>query len=326
MSKVGKNDYRDTTRCSGRRYGIRCDHPLAGVARGRLRGARARRSQRRKGGHAGADVRRRVFVELSVGCAGAPWRRCGVDRDPAAHPRIDCARGDRQRQTCRVRKAVCSQRRRSPHDGGSGRARGSGASARHRVSLRHRPGAPDTRHRVRARSASRGWPCSCCRYRRWPIPRAEIPSWWEDESEGGGWLGAYGSHVVDQIRVTLGEFDSVSATLQTLAPRTMSADDTYTVQFRLATGVEGIMHSSCAVGGQFLATTKITGSEGSAWLQGDDVWVDNGTGPRQLDTPDDLRNTAADTAAARAAAHHLRHVALDRPRPVALHPAVHGLA
>ena len=123
-------------------------------------------------------------------------------------------------------------------------------------------------------------------------PRAEIPSWWEDESEGGGWLGAYGSHVVDQIRATLGEFDRVSATLQTLAPRTMTADDTYTVQFQLATGVEGIMHSSCAVGGQFLATTKITGTEGSAWLQGDDVWVDNGTGPRQLDTPDDLRNTA----------------------------------
>ncbi|MEO8695544.1 MAG: Gfo/Idh/MocA family oxidoreductase [Acidimicrobiales bacterium] len=123
-------------------------------------------------------------------------------------------------------------------------------------------------------------------------PRAELPAWWELESEGGGWLGAYGSHVVDQIRVTLGEFDRVSATVQTLAPRSMTADDTYTVQFRLATGVEGIMHSSCAIGGQFLATTKITGTEGSAWLQGDDVWVDNGAGPRQLDTPDDLRNSA----------------------------------
>jgi predicted dehydrogenase len=122
--------------------------------------------------------------------------------------------------------------------------------------------------------------------------RAELPSWWELESEGGGWLGAYGSHVVDQIRVTLGEFDRVSATVQTLAPRSMTADDTYTVQFRLATGVEGIMHSSCAIGGQFLATTKITGTDGSAWLQGDDVWVDTGAGPRQLDTPDDLRNSA----------------------------------
>jgi predicted dehydrogenase len=123
-------------------------------------------------------------------------------------------------------------------------------------------------------------------------PRAELPAWWEHESEGGGWLGAYGSHVVDQIRVTLGEFDCVSAALQTLAPRAMTADDTYTVQFRLTTGLEGIMHSSCAVGGQFLATTKITGTGGSAWLQGDDVWVDTGAGPRQLDTPADLRNNA----------------------------------
>ena len=123
-------------------------------------------------------------------------------------------------------------------------------------------------------------------------PRAELPAWWEQESEGGGWLGAYGSHVVDQIRVTLGEFDSVSASVQTLAPRAMTADDTYTVQFQLATGVEGFMHSSCAVGGQFLATTKITGTGGSAWLQGDDVWVDTGAGPHQLDTPADLRNSA----------------------------------
>lgn len=123
-------------------------------------------------------------------------------------------------------------------------------------------------------------------------PRAELPAWWEREADGGGWLGAYGSHVVDQIRNTLGEFERVSATLQTLAPRAMTADDTYTAQFRLATGVEGIMHSSCAAGGQFLAATKVTGSDGSAWLQGDDLWLDTGAGPRQLDTPDDLRNGA----------------------------------
>ena len=123
-------------------------------------------------------------------------------------------------------------------------------------------------------------------------PQAEIPDWWERETDGGGWLGAYGSHVVDQIRVTLGEFERVSASVQSLAPRTMTADDTYTVQFRLTSGVEGLMHSSCAVGGQFIATTKISGTEGSAWLQGDEVWVDNGHGPRRLDTPDDLHNEA----------------------------------
>ncbi len=126
-------------------------------------------------------------------------------------------------------------------------------------------------------------------------PEAELPAWWEDAGQGGGWLGAYGSHVIDQIRSTLGEFEAVSATLQTLAPRpSMTADDTYTVQFRLVTGVEGVMHSSCAVGGQFLGATKITGTAGSAWLQGDDVWVDDGTGPRQVPVPDDLVSAPPD--------------------------------
>ncbi len=120
-------------------------------------------------------------------------------------------------------------------------------------------------------------------------PDAGLPAWWEEESEGGGWLGAHGSHVIDQIRTTVGEVESVSALLQTLAPRpAMSADDTYTVQFRLAGGATALMHGSCAVGGQFLMSTKVTGTDGTAWLQGEEVWVDTGTGPRALDVPTDL--------------------------------------
>jgi predicted dehydrogenase len=126
-------------------------------------------------------------------------------------------------------------------------------------------------------------------------PAAEIPDWWADAAQGGGWLGAYASHVIDQIRSALGEFEAVSATLQTLAPRPgMTADDTYTIQFRLRTGVEGLVHSSCAAGGQMVAATKVTGTAGSAWLQGDDVWVDDGSGPRQVPVPEDLRSGAPD--------------------------------
>src|SRR5579864_103190 len=55
-------------------------------------------------------------------------------------------------------------------------------------------------------------------------PSAELPAWWERAEEGGGWLGAYGSHVVDQVRTMLGEVTAVAATLQTLAPRAMTAD------------------------------------------------------------------------------------------------------
>ena len=35
-------------------------------------------------------------------------------------------------------------------------------------------------------------------------PGAELPDWWSDAAQGGGWLGAHGSHVIDQIRVNPG--------------------------------------------------------------------------------------------------------------------------
>jgi predicted dehydrogenase len=120
-------------------------------------------------------------------------------------------------------------------------------------------------------------------------PNAEIPDWWRDAGEGGGWLGAHGTHLIDQIRVTLGEIEAVSATLSTLSPLDMTADDTYTVQLALAGGATVLMHSSCATPGQFVAATKVIGSSGAAWLQGDEVWLDDGSGPRQIPAPDDLR-------------------------------------
>jgi predicted dehydrogenase len=120
-------------------------------------------------------------------------------------------------------------------------------------------------------------------------PSAELPEWWQLESEGGGWLGAYGSHVIDQVRTTMGEVVGVSATLQTLADRPgMTADDTYTAHLRLEGGAAVVLHSSCASRGQFVANTKVLGSSGAAWLQGEEVWVDTGSGPEQLPFPDDL--------------------------------------
>jgi predicted dehydrogenase len=119
-------------------------------------------------------------------------------------------------------------------------------------------------------------------------PAAEMPAWWDDSSQGGGWLGAQGTHVIDQVRTTIGEITRVSASLETLSPRRMTADDTYTVQFDTATGATGVLHSSCAAGGQFVVATKVTGTAGSAWAQGDEVWIDTGAGPTQIPAADDL--------------------------------------
>jgi len=126
-------------------------------------------------------------------------------------------------------------------------------------------------------------------------PSAELPDWWQLESEGGGWLGAHGSHVIDQVRSTLGEIIGVSASLDCIADRPgMTADDTYTVHARLANGAAVIMHSSCAARGQFVATTKVVGRGGAAWLQGDEVWVDTGAGPEAVPMPEDLPVVAPD--------------------------------
>jgi predicted dehydrogenase len=123
-------------------------------------------------------------------------------------------------------------------------------------------------------------------------PKAELPDWWRDADQGGGWLGAHGTHVIDQVRVTMGEIDSVTATLSTLSPLDMTADDTYTVQLRLANGATALLHSSCSAPGQFLVNTKVIGTAGAAWLQGDEVWVDDGSGPRQIAAPADLAPSA----------------------------------
>ncbi len=37
-----------------------------------------------------------------------------------------------------------------------------------------------------------------------------MPRWWFNTEAGGGWLGASGSHIVDQVRFSVGEFASLS--------------------------------------------------------------------------------------------------------------------
>lgn len=54
---------------------------------------------------------------------------------------------------------------------------------------------------------------------------AERPwSWWSDESQGGGFLGAIGSHVVDSVRYTFGEIQRGRAQLRTFVGERPLAD------------------------------------------------------------------------------------------------------
>jgi predicted dehydrogenase len=122
-------------------------------------------------------------------------------------------------------------------------------------------------------------------------PDAEVPDWWADAAHGGGWLGAHGSQVIDQIRATCGEFTAVSAALPHVVDRPMSAEDSFLVSFRLRSGAVGTMQSSAADWGHPILITRVTGSRGTAWIEalGDVVNLADRDGVRRLPIPDELR-------------------------------------
>jgi predicted dehydrogenase len=120
-------------------------------------------------------------------------------------------------------------------------------------------------------------------------PAARVPRWWFDEDAGGGWLGASGSHVVDQVRAWLGEFDTVSAGLQVASDRRDVAEDTFTVRFRLRSGVEGVLQQTAAAWGPMSGLTRIVGTRGSAWIDGATAWIADADGSRPLDIPHDVQ-------------------------------------
>ena len=121
-------------------------------------------------------------------------------------------------------------------------------------------------------------------------PSGEVPDWWADAGEGGGWLGAYASHIIDQVRTTLGEFAGVSASVSLVSDRDWSADDSYTIHFRTRGGVDGVLQSTAAAWGQPVICTNFYGTTGSLGIAGDRVTVTDLDGPRVLDVPEDLVN------------------------------------
>jgi predicted dehydrogenase len=119
-------------------------------------------------------------------------------------------------------------------------------------------------------------------------PEAKMPRWWFDTEAGGGWLGASGSHVVDQVRATLGEFASVSAVLPIVSAREAVAEDSYSLRFQLANGVEGVMQQTAGAWGPAASVTRVAGTEGTVWIESGAVKVANRNGTRDLPVPAEL--------------------------------------
>jgi predicted dehydrogenase len=119
-------------------------------------------------------------------------------------------------------------------------------------------------------------------------PTAEVPEWWADADGGGGWLAAQASHDIDQVRTTLGEFASVSASLPRVAEHSWKVEDAFLVHFRLRTGLVGIMQSVASDRGPMLFVTRIAGTRGTVWAGGDRVRVTDADGTREIPCPPEL--------------------------------------
>lgn len=128
-----------------------------------------------------------------------------------------------------------------------------------------------------------------------------LADWWIDAAQGGGFLGAFGTHMIDQVRSTLGEVKAVSAILRklTTARPDMTSDDYYNIQFITESGCRGVIEAAMAFPGPFVMATKVAGTKGAAWIQSgaafgdpEEVWVQDADGARQIAMPAELANPA----------------------------------
>ena len=128
-----------------------------------------------------------------------------------------------------------------------------------------------------------------------------LADWWTDAAQGGGFLGAFGTHMIDQVRSTLGEIVAVNAILRKLSTTrpAMTSDDYYNVQFRTASGCMGVIEAAMNFPGPFVMATKVAGTKGAAWIQSgsafgdpEEVWIKDADGARQVPMPAELVNPA----------------------------------
>lgn len=119
-------------------------------------------------------------------------------------------------------------------------------------------------------------------------PDVQLPHWWLDPQSGGGWLGASGSHWLDWVRTWAGEFASVSAALARVSAPAGGAEDSFAVRFRLANGAQGVLQQTAGAWGPLANMIRVAGTEGTAWLDKDAVWIADRNGTRQALIPPDL--------------------------------------
>ncbi|HXY93885.1 MAG TPA: Gfo/Idh/MocA family oxidoreductase [Acidimicrobiia bacterium] len=113
-------------------------------------------------------------------------------------------------------------------------------------------------------------------------PQIRMPAWFYDASAGGGWFGASGSHAIDMLRLWLGDFASVSAATSIMrGDERGDADDSFTLQFRLRSGAQGVVQQSGAAWAS-AGQTVVSGTAGTLRVQSGQVWLANADGGRAI--------------------------------------------
>lgn len=128
-------------------------------------------------------------------------------------------------------------------------------------------------------------------------PAAPMPDWWFDPEKGGGWLGAHGSHLIDQVRDWLGEFTTLSATLPTVSARDSGAEDSYVLRFELDNGVHGVLQHTAGAWGKPASFTRVAGTLGTLSINGEVVQLADRDGERTLELPPALQLPAPESGA-----------------------------
>ncbi len=124
-------------------------------------------------------------------------------------------------------------------------------------------------------------------------------NWWSDQDQGGGALGAIGSHAIDALRSLFGEIESVRGMLATLIPerpdrasgmpRRVTSDDFVAAWLRFSSGLLATIEISM-VEGERVHRIVVAGTEGAARLEEQrPLLASFGRGPfEEVTAPDDL--------------------------------------
>ena len=119
-------------------------------------------------------------------------------------------------------------------------------------------------------------------------PAAAVPPWWWSTGRGGGWLGASGSHLVDQVRTWLGDIDHVDATIGSVSDRQAGAEDAFSVLLRMRSGATAVLQQTAAAWGPMAGMTRVAGTNGTLWIDGDEVWLATAEGVAEVPIPIEL--------------------------------------